>query len=151
MALLTCLTPGSLLGSSGEGQNGDGHAIACVELVAALGAVLLGDRLEVGSAMVDPAAIWATLWCCSRSQLGYCRSCSAMSAGLLISSAQSRQRPHPLVGKRRPRLGARRHQGSSLVLDPAPLAGGVKRWARHGSCLLSCSTALIPPPSLRWL
>ncbi len=56
MALLTCLTPGSLLGSSGEGQNGHGHAIACVELVAELGAVLLGDRLEIGSAMANHAA-----------------------------------------------------------------------------------------------
>jgi hypothetical protein len=150
VALLTCLTPGSLLSSTGEGQGSDGRAFACVELVAELGAVLLGYRLEVGSAMFDHAAIWATGWCCSRSQLGYCRSCSAMSAGLLISSAQSRQRLHPLVGTGRPRLGARGHQGSSLVLDPAPLAGGVKRWACHGSCLLSCSPALIPPPSLRW-
>jgi hypothetical protein len=42
-----------------EGQGGDGRADACEELVAELRTVLLGDSEEIGSAMVDHAAIWA--------------------------------------------------------------------------------------------
>jgi antirestriction protein ArdC len=43
--------------SGGMGEGGDGgRAYAREELVAELGAVLLGDRLEIGSAMANHAA-----------------------------------------------------------------------------------------------